>query len=209
MLESQDLPVIAVEVAERCDAARNRRRILAAASELFARGGVAHVSLDKVAAAAGVGKGTIFRRFGDRAGLLRALLSDHEAALQERLIRGPAPLGPGAPPRERLLAFGPALLVHVQGQGDLLAAADKSSSHSRVAHPTYAFYRLHLMTLLEQIDPGLDAEYAADALLAPLGADLCLYQLRMLEMSPERLADGWRALAGRLVPADSSRSTTA
>ncbi len=200
MLDSQDLPV-AEEGIERSDAARNRRRILAAASELFARGGAGHVSLDQVALAAGVGKGTIFRRFGDRAGLLRALLNDHEAALQERLIRGPAPLGPGAPPRERLLAFGPALLVHVQGQGDLLNAADKSSAHSRVSHPTYAAYRLHLTTLLEQIDPGLDAEYTADALLAPLAADLCLYQLRVLGMSTERLADGWRTLAARLVAA--------
>src|SRR6185312_10778811 len=50
---------------ERADAARNRRKVLAAAEGLFATRGVAAVSMDDVAAAAGVGKGTLYRRFGD------------------------------------------------------------------------------------------------------------------------------------------------
>ena len=53
--------------------------------------------MEAVAAAAGVGKGTVFRRFGDRTGLVRALISDTEIEMQERMIRGAPPLGPGAP----------------------------------------------------------------------------------------------------------------
>jgi AcrR family transcriptional regulator len=90
---------------ERADAARNRRRILVAAERLFARDGVACTSLDAIAVAAGVGKGTLFRRFGDRASLALALLDSSERDFQEAFIRGRAPLGPRAPPCERLIAF--------------------------------------------------------------------------------------------------------
>src|SRR5258708_3978379 len=82
---------------ERRDAAVNRKRILAAARALFAERGVDGTSMDAVAAAAGVGKGTLFRRFGDRAGLTEALLDDATAALQDAFLSGPPPLGPGAP----------------------------------------------------------------------------------------------------------------
>src|SRR5215813_4611262 len=90
---------------ERADAARNRQRILAAAEELFARRGADNVTMEDIAQAAGVGKGTLYRRYPDRASIAVALLNTHERALQERLLRGPPPLGPGAPPAERLAAF--------------------------------------------------------------------------------------------------------
>src|SRR5438874_797892 len=81
---------------ERADAARNRRKILEAAQALFAERGVDQVSMDDVARAAQVGKGTLYRRFGDRASLAFALLDERERALQEWIIRGEPPLGPGA-----------------------------------------------------------------------------------------------------------------
>ena len=55
---------------ERADAARNRLRILAAATELVEARGIEHVSMDDVARAACVGTGTLYRRFGDRADLI-------------------------------------------------------------------------------------------------------------------------------------------
>src|SRR5690242_19242682 len=96
------LPVIASEGGERADAARNRERILCTAARLFEERGADCVSMDDVADAAGVGKGTVFRRFGSRAALAQAVLSEHERELQEQVIRGDPPLGPGAAPRERL-----------------------------------------------------------------------------------------------------------
>src|SRR3954453_24235843 len=95
---AQALPTIDAEPCERADAARNRRRILAAAARLFEERGVERTSMEAIASEAGVGKGTLFRRFGDRAGLVHALLDERERAFQEALIRGDAPLGPGAPP---------------------------------------------------------------------------------------------------------------
>jgi len=197
-----ELPVLGTEVRERCDAARNRRRILAAAEALVARDGAAGVSMDQIATQAGVGKGTLFRRFGDRAGLLRALLSDREGAFQESLIRGAPPLGPGAPAAERLLAFGPAYLLELQGYAELLAAVETSLGPGmRLRSAPYQFYRLHLTLLLRQAAPELDAEYHADVLLAPLSAEVMLHQRDGLGMSVERLADGWCTQVRRLVGA--------
>ncbi|MGW4278147.1 TetR/AcrR family transcriptional regulator, partial [Streptomyces seoulensis] len=88
----------------RADAARNRARLLDAAARLVAEHGAAAVTMEAVAAAAQVGKGTVFRRFGDRTGLLTALLDHSEKKFQASFLSGPPPLGPGAPAVERLRA---------------------------------------------------------------------------------------------------------
>ncbi|MCW2992557.1 MAG: TetR/AcrR family transcriptional regulator [Conexibacter sp.] len=59
----------------RKDAERNRQRILAAAGELFAEAGL-HVTLDAVAERAGVGVGTVYRRFPDKEALIDALFEE-------------------------------------------------------------------------------------------------------------------------------------
>lgn len=190
----EELPLIAPAV-ERSDAARNRERILCAAARLIERHGVDCVSVERIAAEAEVGKGTVFRRFGDRAGLLRTLLSDRGAAFQEELIRGAPPLGPGAPARERLLAFGPAYLAYVAANAAVLAAAEGGSQPN--AGPYVAYYT-HVRYLISEAAPSLDADYLADALMAPLRADLVAFQLGPRGMPLARVADGWRELAGAL-----------
>jgi len=62
----------------RADALRNRERILEAAAELFARDGL-DVSLDDIAAHAGVGVGTVYRRFPDREVLIEELFESRLA----------------------------------------------------------------------------------------------------------------------------------
>ena len=59
----------------RKDAERNRERILAAARELFAEQGLT-VTLDDIARHAGVGVGTVYRRFPDKEQLIDALFED-------------------------------------------------------------------------------------------------------------------------------------
>ncbi|HEY2657371.1 MAG TPA: helix-turn-helix domain-containing protein [Solirubrobacteraceae bacterium] len=185
---------------ERADAARNRQRILDAADRLFTRDGVACTSMDAIALEAGVGKGTLFRRFGDRPSLAHALLDSSEREFQERLIRGPAPLGPGGPAAERLIAFGPALLEHIGAHAEIVLAAETGKVPGRrLAAGPYGAYRAHLMMLIREANPELDAEYTAEALLAPLGADIVTYQLKTRGMTLERLAEGWEAIAQRLV----------
>jgi AcrR family transcriptional regulator len=191
-----ELPVIQEEVPLRADAARNRDKVLAAAEKLFAKHGPTCVTMDAVAAEAGVGKGTLFRGFGDRSGLFLALLTEQERRLQEDIIRGPAPLGPGAPPVERLIAFGERLFEHYAQHGGLVAAAEKGAVRYRSA--PFAFYRLHVQTLVRDAAPDDDWEYIADALLAAMRVDHIRYLQTVREMSDERIAAGWADLVRRL-----------
>jgi AcrR family transcriptional regulator len=72
---------------ERVDAAANRRRVLEAATRLFAERGVSAVTTDEVAQAAGVGKGTLFRRFPTRADLCLAVAGARLDALEADVHR--------------------------------------------------------------------------------------------------------------------------
>lgn len=116
---------------ERADAARNRAAVLDAAARLFAERGVEAVSMDQVAAAAGVGKGTLFRRFGDKAGLAAALLDVRERVLQQAILAGPPPLGPGAPNTERAAAFVDAYLDYLLEHVALVRMSETASPGAR------------------------------------------------------------------------------
>jgi len=196
----RSLPVVGDDVCERADAARNRARILAAAEQLIAERGVEQVSMDAIAEAAGVGKGTLFRRFGDRVGLMHSLLDTRERELQDEMIRGEPPLGPGAPPVERLVAFGRRVLAHIDEHGDLLLAAETGGRWVRLNAPVYTFYRAHLLTLIrEAAAPGADVEYLADTLLAPLAADFHLFMRHVRELPLERIQAGYEQLVRGLL----------
>ena len=198
-----ELPIIDSAPHERSDAARNRRKVLEAASRLFECHGAANVSMDAVAAAAGVGKGTLFRRFGDRASLARSVLESHEIQLQDAMIRGPAPLGPGAPARERLCAFGRAYLEFLEVHSDLILAAEFGSRGLRLISPVYAFYRTHVTFLLNEAGLDSRAEYLADVLLAPLSASTFVYHRAARGLSVDELATAYADLCARLL--DSQR----
>jgi AcrR family transcriptional regulator len=172
VLVSQERPPTGPRI-ERADAARNRERILGAIAELFAERDPADVSMDAVAERAGVGKPTLYRRFGDRAGLMRAVLEEHERDFQERLLRGPPPLGPGAPAIERIKAFLAGYLELVEAHLPALLVAEASAPGARLGTGAYASYKQHLALLLG--DAGLaepERGYVADVLLATTAADL-------------------------------------
>lgn len=156
---------------ERADAARNRARILDAAERLFTEYGVGAVTMDQVAAAAGVGKGTLFRRFGDRAGLAVALLDARERELQDAILSGPPPLGPGAEPGERLVAFLHAYVEFLDTHLDLIHMSETASPGARYRIGAYRLWHRHLAVLVGQAREDLDADYLAHVLLAPLAAD--------------------------------------
>jgi AcrR family transcriptional regulator len=162
---------------ERADAARNRTAVLDAAAALFREHGVDGVTMDAVAAAAGVGKGTLFRRFGDRAGLAVALLDERERRLQEAILSGPAPLGPGpsgrrAPaPARRLRAFVDAYLDYVLEHLDLVRMSETGSPGARYRIGAYRFWHRHVAMLLAAARPRRDAEADAHTLLAALAAE--------------------------------------
>jgi AcrR family transcriptional regulator len=178
---------------ERADAARNRARVLDAAARLFAAHDGRTVTMERIAAEAGVGKATLYRRFPDVASIAVALLDEHERALQDRLLHGPPPLGTGAPPGERLAAFYRAMVRLLERHGHLALAAETGAR--RFATGAYQAWALHVRGLLD--DAGVRGGAAlADALLAPLAPDVYAHQ-RASGRSARTIADALATLARR------------
>jgi AcrR family transcriptional regulator len=193
-----ELPLVEAPRRERADAARNRQALLEAATRLLRERGAEGITMDAVADAAGVGKGTLFRRFGDRASLFHALIDDRERTFQEAFIRGPAPLGPGAPAAERLTAFGHAMLELIEDHGALLVQSTPGTRVLRYGHPVYLAYRTHVIALLTELIGEERAPYLADVLLAALDPDLVLYQRSLLGLSTDELSEEWAQLIDSL-----------
>jgi AcrR family transcriptional regulator len=207
-----ELPMSAptTEERERADARRNRERILCAAARLVEQMGIDGFSMDDVAHEAGVGKGTLYRRFGDRSSLLRALISEPEQAFQDSCIRGAAPIGPGAPPDERLHAFGDGLLRFLDRHAIYVRSGELMGGGKRFGHPVYAFYQTHVTLLLRQAVgdvPHLD--YFVDALLAPLAAEPFLYQRDLRGMTLDDICAGWHALCDAVLAFGAAQAAAA
>ena len=180
---------------ERADAARNRTRVLAAAERLFAARGGRDVTMEQIAADAGVGKGTLYRRYPDVASIALALLDEHERRLQDQVLRGPPPLGPGAAPAERLAAFYRAMVKLLERHGHLALAAETGAR--RYATGAYHAWRAHVGNLLAEAGLG-HRPALVDALLAPLAPDVFAHQ-RASRVAPKRIGDDLALLADRLL----------
>jgi AcrR family transcriptional regulator len=185
---------------ERGDAARNRVLLLDAARRLIAERGADAVSMDDIAAAAGVGKGTVFRRFGSRAGLMMVLLDEDERASQQAFLFGPPPLGPDAPPLDRLLAFGRDRLRFAHAHHELLSAAnrDPHTRHGSLINAPYLVLRMHVRMLLASAGTTGNLDAQTDALLALLDADYVEHQLNDAGQTLQTLGDAWESLARKL-----------
>jgi len=192
------LPLLDARPPERRDAARNRVALLEAAQRLIERCGIDKVTMDAVAEAAGVGKGTVFRRFESREGLMGALLNHSETEWQAAVISGPPPLGPGAEPWERLLAFGRSRLETTLKHADLIRNAGRAGTRSFAA---YSFAAMHVRYLLTQLGVTGDLPLLAVAIMAPLEAPILDQQVRIEGLDVGRVYDGWADLAGRIVGA--------
>lgn len=192
---------------ERADALRNRRAILAATEELLATHRPQDISMEQVAAAAGVGKGTVFHRFGNRMGLMYALMVERAKAVEQAVTAGPPPLGPGAADRDRLLAFLDAIIEVVGRNKGLLAElaysaaaepaqerpAQERPAQERDDHPVYRFWHGHISALISAQRPDADAGMVAHLMLGALHSEPILAQLTT--DGPGRLTAAMHALA--------------
>jgi AcrR family transcriptional regulator len=178
--------------------------VLDAAGELFARG-AHHVTMGDIAAAAGVGRGTLYRRYPDIASIATALLDEHESALQERLIRGEPPLGPGGNPHERLAAFYAAMVGLLEQHIHLVLGAEVG--HARFLTGAYGFWRVHVRALaFEAAVPGPDA--LVDILLAPLAPEVYHHQRYERGLSATRITAALGQLAQAVLGPHPTKDTS-
>jgi AcrR family transcriptional regulator len=190
------LPISDSVPAERGDAARNRVLLLEAARRLVDEHGAEAVTMDDVAAAAGVGKGTLFRRFGSRAGLMLVLLDESEKTHQQAFMFGPPPLGPGAPPLTRLLAYGRDRLQFAWDHRALVSDANRDPQ-SRFNAPA-TLHHTHVRSLLAAAGTTGDLDAQADALIALLDADYVTHQFADLGRDLTAQGDAWEVVARKL-----------
>jgi polyketide synthase 12 len=189
--------------AERADAVRNRAHLLATAREMLAQQGADKLTMDALAERAGLGKGTVFRRFATRAGIFQALLDDDERAFQERVLSGPPPLGPGAAPLDRLIAYGRARVRFLLEHREIARAALDGSQPVPAGSQT-PLTEMHIRTLLVQMHLGAaDLDILAIQLTAALDGPLLLYLsasdlTEAAGRTEERIAQGWQDLVQRV-----------
>jgi AcrR family transcriptional regulator len=200
-----ELPVAGQPPRERADAARNRQRVLDAASELFRERDPRTVTMEDIAAAASVGKATLYRRYSDRTAVATALLDEHERELQERILHGPPPLGPGAPASERLAAFLAALVRFNEDHGHLQAAVETEAQRLRAG--AYAAWRTHVVALLEEAGVGgrRVRQALADAVLGAVAPEVHRYQREVQELGVRKITAAAEALASAVCGATSGR----
>jgi AcrR family transcriptional regulator len=183
---------------ERADAARNRQQLLATARAMLAESGPDTLTMDALAERSGLGKGTVFRRFGTRAGIFQSLLDESERELQEQVLGGPPPLGPGAPPIERLIAYGRARVAWLVRNRDVARFTLDGRRPGQFQTPAS---QLHISVLLRQMDlPGVNVPLLAVQLTAALDGPLLLYiSADTLAADAERdLCAAWQTLVERV-----------
>jgi len=176
--------------------------ILRTALALFEERGVTCVTMEEIARASGVGKGTLYRRFSHKGFLCQALLDEPTKHLQEQtleVLREPetSALEKLDAFLDRLVAFTAENLDLLYGGNEPLCGADRLE---RFSHPAYDWRRSTVLGLLRtavnegDVATGLDLEYLATALLAPLDVDLFYYQHRVRGLPAWRVSRGVRAL---------------
>jgi hypothetical protein len=86
-------------------------------------------------------------------------------------MQGPPPLGPGAPPEERLAAFYDAMLGLLDQHVHLVLGTEVGAS--RFTTGAYGFWRAHVRSLVADLP---DPDALTDVLLAPLAPDVFAHQ---------------------------------
>ena len=187
---------------ERSDSARARQRILRAARRVIETEGQATFTMDRVAAVANVGKGTIFRRFGDRAGLVSALLDDYLREFYAAIESGPPPLGPGAPARDRLEAYFIAA-IRLQYENPVFAT---TAQMTQAQHAAAAFGPLHdhIASLLQEIDLEGDIGILTTMLLQTVSPAALSAQFELRGEKLDDVLDSIRILLGHITSPASS-----
>ncbi|WIB76259.1 helix-turn-helix domain-containing protein [Curtobacterium sp. MCPF17_002] len=173
----------------RADARRNEQAVLDAARALFEQAeSPSDVSMDRIAAAAGVGKGTLFRRFGDRDGLIRALVAERTGPLLAAIQSGSPPLGPGGPAAERLLAVLEAV-IDAKIDTVALSLAHESGTASPYTAPGYEATHAVVSAALRDLNVDGDPDIAAHLVLAATRADLIAVLVRTEQRTRAEIVD--------------------
>jgi len=194
---------------ERRDAAEHRQRILEVARDLFAEQGVDAVSMHQIALAAGIGQGTLYRRYAHKGELCMDLLHEHYERCMEEIasLLAPTATSPALERLDSVLAKIVALLEEQSAMVGPVAGTEmrngqcnESDISRHISFQRTPWYRwLHELCtglLTEAVERGelalLDVPYTADAMLASLHPAFYRFQRQERGFSSERILQGLR-----------------
>lgn len=188
---------------ERADAAANRALILTTAERLFRERGVENVCMAEIAEVAGVGKGTLYRRFANKGELCLALMDSQLAEFQDSMLgRFQSLTQQGTPFLEQLAQFLESLVEFTEIHSPLLlevARAGIVHMDARLNVPHFWQY-MTVRALLrsaarnDELVADLDLDYFGEALLAPLQVDYFRFQRYVRNYSTARIGMGLRSM---------------
>jgi AcrR family transcriptional regulator len=204
-------PPLLHERSERRDASEHRQHILEVAQHLFSEHGVDAVSMHQIARVAGVGQGTLYRRYARKGELCMDLLSEHYEQLV-KVIAAQFAAKVASSPLERLDDILTLLITFLEEQSPLLGPTaitgvpnvlcDDAENSSRFSLQSISWYRwLHDLIaelFTEAVGQGelapLDTSYTADAILATLHPLIYRMQRQERGFSAERILQGLRRI---------------
>lgn len=180
---------------ERRDAAENRQRILDTASSLFEKNGVEQVSMNQIATEAGIGPGTLYRRYRNKGELCLDLIKDNVVLCFEQ-IEAYLEQNQTAPPGERLKGVLRLFIRLKESKAQLLKGVEDSDSNNRkkkTRSPLYDELHQHLVDLFNEMNAGEKGQpnniFKADILLAAVRSENYLFQREVRGYSPEEIVE--------------------
>jgi len=192
---SDDLISINDPQPTRADAVANRRVLLQTARRLFTQQEVEAVTMTQLAQAAGVGKGTLYRHFSNKAEVCYALLDDEQRQLQnETLQRMRATTNPA----ETMRWFLEGVVDFVVRNDQLLAAGLQEGNVTALTFPAHAWWHTTIRGLLDRMGISGDQDYLSDTLYVMVNVETIHYQLHTRGYTRHRIVDGVLMLFARL-----------
>ena len=190
------LTELTCELRERADAAANRQHVLTAARHLFEQRGVEPVTMDEIAQAAHVGKGTLYRRYPDKAALVVALMDACFVNFERETLQDIERSSGNTSAIDQLHSFLDRLIdwteEHTQWLGVIADQSNGSRRGSGRCGPIYRWLHGVVDYLLRQaVATGQanidDTVYAADVILSAVDVDLYVFQRRERHYSPAQI----------------------
>ncbi len=186
---------------ERRDAAEHRQRILSCARHLFAEQNVENISMHQIAQAAGVGQGTLYRRYSNKGELCLDVLQESITLLSDDIEQYLTGESTPSDPVERLDGVIMRLVEFVEYNAPLLSVVHEAYCGSKRATqfgtPFYRSMEKTVETLLADCPTMSDQPphvviFTAYAMLEAVNPDLYRYQREYRGMSQADIIEGLR-----------------
>ncbi|MBJ6361711.1 TetR/AcrR family transcriptional regulator [Paenibacillus sp. GCM10012307] len=174
-------------------------RILTAAAQLFKESGLENVSMHSIAKRAGIGQGSLYRRFTDKGEICSALLRHSTGQFLTQLELGTKQSQAERPALERLKDSIGQIVDFIDQHGELLhLIKTEFTGKKQLTQFEHPFFRRVSAIISELLSEAVDNEEIVDtdiqftttALLAVLSPDMYLFQQKVHGSAKEEIKQG-------------------